>query len=82
MTPKRAAGIPAREEHNLGYRPRYKEGYFPVPPTDHYHGSAHRHDLQMEACGIEVECHHHEVATAGQTEIDFKFDTLLRPPTT
>jgi len=68
----------ARAEHNLGYRPRHKEGYFPVPPTDHYQDLRTDMVLQMEACGIEVECHHHEVATAGQTEIDFKFGTLVR----
>jgi glutamine synthetase len=67
-----------RAEHNLGYRPRYKEGYFPVPPTDHYQDLRTDMVLQMEACGLTVECHHHEVATAGQAEIDFKFDTLVR----
>ena len=66
-----------REEHNLGYRPRFKEGYFPVPPTDHYMDMRTDMIMQMAACGLEVECHHHEVATAGQCEIDFKFDTLL-----
>jgi glutamine synthetase len=66
-----------REEHNLGYRPRYKEGYFPVPPTDHYMDLRTDMTLQMQACGLHVECHHHEVATAGQTEIDIRFDTLL-----
>ncbi len=68
----------ARAEHNLGYRPRFKEGYFPVPPTDHYQDLRTDMVLQMEACGLEVECHHHEVATAGQTEIDFKYDSLVR----
>jgi glutamine synthetase len=67
-----------REEHNLGYRPRYKEGYFPVPPTDHYQDLRTDMTLQMQACGLHVECHHHEVATAGQTEIDIKFDTLVQ----
>jgi glutamine synthetase len=67
-----------REEHNLGYRPRYKEGYFPVPPTDHYMDLRTDMVQQMIACGIDVECHHHEVASGGQTEIDFRFDTLLR----
>jgi glutamine synthetase len=67
-----------RVEHNLGYRPRYKEGYFPVPPTDHY--SDLRADMvqHLEACGLKVEAHHHEVATAGQAEIDIRFETLLR----
>jgi glutamine synthetase len=67
-----------RAEHNLGYRPRYKEGYFPVPPTDQYQDLRTDMVLQLQACGINVECHHHEVATAGQSEIDFKFDTLIR----
>jgi glutamine synthetase len=67
-----------RAEHNLGYRPRYKEGYFPVPPTDHYQDLRTDMVLQMQACGLSVECHHHEVATAGQSEIDFKFETLVR----
>jgi glutamine synthetase len=67
-----------REEDNLGYRPRYKEGYFPVPPTDHYQDLRSEMALVMQQCGIEVECHHHEVATGGQTEIDLKFDKLVR----
>ena len=67
-----------REGHNLGYRPRYKEGYFPVPPTDHYQDLRSEMTLMMEQCGLEVECHHHEVATGGQTEIDLKFGRLLR----
>ena len=67
-----------REEHNLGYRPRYKEGYFPTPPMDHYQDLRTDMVLQMQACGLDVECHHHEVATAGQSEIDLRFDTLLK----
>jgi glutamine synthetase len=67
-----------RAEHNLGYRPRYKEGYFPVPPTDHFQDLRTDMALQMQACGLSIECHHHEVATAGQSEIDFKFETLVR----
>jgi glutamine synthetase len=67
-----------RETDNLGYRPRYKEGYFPVPPTDHYQDLRTEMVLTMEKCGMEIECHHHEVATGGQTEIDQKFDTLVR----
>jgi len=65
-------------EHNLGYRPRYKEGYFPVPPTDHYMDMRTDMVLQLQAVGVDVECHHHEVATAGQCEIDFRFDTLIK----
>ena len=67
-----------RAENNLGYRPRFKEGYFPVPPTDHYQDLRTEMVLTMQSCGMEVECHHHEVATGGQTEIDLKFDSLLR----
>jgi glutamine synthetase len=67
-----------REEHNLGYRPRFKEGYFPVPPTDHYMDLRTDMTLQLKACGMEVECHHHEVATAGQCEIDVKYESLLK----
>ncbi len=67
-----------REENNLGYRPRAKEGYFPVPPTDHYQDLRTEMAMTMEGCGLEVECHHHEVATAGQTEIDLKFTSMLR----
>jgi glutamine synthetase len=67
-----------RETNNLGYRPRYKEGYFPVPPTDHYQGLRSEMVDTMEKCGIVVECHHHEVATAGQCEIDQRFDTLVK----
>src|SRR5213082_352480 len=67
-----------RVENNLGYRPRYKEGYFPVPPTDHYQDLRSEMVMTMQNCGLEVECHHHEVATGGQTEIDLKFDSLVR----
>src|SRR5690242_10478530 len=67
-----------RAENNLGYRPRYKEGYFPVPPTDHYQDLRTEMAMTMQSCGLEVECHHHEVATGGQTEIDLKFNKLLR----
>src|SRR5215831_17924458 len=67
-----------REGNNLGYRPRFREGYFPVSPTDHYQDLRSEMVLTMQGCGIEVECHHHEVATGGQTEIDLKYDSLLR----
>ncbi|HEY7837436.1 MAG TPA: type I glutamate--ammonia ligase [Terriglobales bacterium] len=67
-----------REEDNLGYRPRVKEGYFPVPPTDHYMDLRSEMVTQMIACGLDVECHHHEVAAAGQSEIDLRFDSLLK----
>jgi len=65
-----------RREDNKGYRPRYKEGYFPVPPTDHHQDLRSEMVLTMQQCGLEVECHHHEVATGGQTEIDIKYNTL------
>src|SRR5450432_315929 len=67
-----------REGDNLGYRPRYKEGYFPVPPTDHYQGLRGAMVETMIRCGLHIECHHHEVATGGQCEIDQRFDTLLK----
>ena len=67
-----------REENNLGYRPRYKEGDFPVPPTDHYQDLRTEMTLAMQQCGLEVECHHHEVATGGQTEIDLRFNSLIK----
>ena len=66
-----------RPDNNLGYRPRYKEGYFPVPPTDHLQDLRTEMTQVMERCGIEIECHHHEVATGGQCEIDQRFDTLV-----
>jgi glutamine synthetase len=67
-----------REKDNLGYRPRYKEGYFPVPPTDHYQDLRSEMVETMLKCGLDIECHHHEVATGGQAEIDQKFDTLVK----
>src|SRR5450432_3986257 len=67
-----------REANNLGYRPRTKEGYFPVPPTDHYQDLRTEMVRTMERCGLVIECHHHEVGGAGQCEIDQKFDTLVK----
>ena len=67
-----------RAEHNLGYRPRYKEGYLPVPPTDHHQDLRAEMVETMIKCGLNIECHHHEVATAGQCEIDQRFDTLVK----
>lgn len=60
------------EGPNLGYKPRYKEGYFPVPPTDSQQDLRTEMILTMQKVGIHVECQHHEVATAGQAEIDMK----------
>jgi glutamine synthetase len=65
------------EQPNLGFKPRYKEGYFPVPPMDHYQDLRSEMVLTMEKLGIEIEVQHHEVGTAGQAEIDMRFDTLL-----
>lgn len=68
-----------REEEggNKGYKIRSKEGYFPVPPTDKFQDLRTEMVLKMQEMGIHVECHHHEVATAGQVEIDMRFDTLV-----
>ncbi|MEW6153577.1 MAG: type I glutamate--ammonia ligase [Actinomycetota bacterium] len=66
------------EKPNLGFKPRYKEGYFPVPPMDHFQDVRSEMLLTLERLGIEVEVQHHEVGTAGQAEIDMRFDTLLR----
>jgi len=63
---------------NLGYKPRHKEGYFPVPPTDSLQDIRNEMILEMERAGIIVEKQHHEVATAGQAEIDLLFDSLTR----
>ena len=67
-----------REEYpNLGYKPRFKEGYFPVPPTDALMDLRNEMVLNLENCGIEVEAQHHEVASGGQCEIDLKFSPLV-----
>ncbi|MGD0944028.1 MAG: type I glutamate--ammonia ligase [Acidimicrobiales bacterium] len=66
------------EKPNLGFKPRYKEGYFPVPPMDHFQDLRSEMILTMERLGIEIEVQHHEVASGGQAEIDMRFDTLLR----
>src|SRR5213594_3648456 len=63
---------------NPGHRPRHKEGYFPVPPVDKLQDLRSKIMLAMMASGIDVEVHHHEVGTAGQTEIDMRFTTLTR----
>ncbi len=63
---------------NLGYKPRYKEGYFPVPPIDSLQDLRTEMCRVMEQVGIQVERQHHEVATAGQAEIDIRFDSLTK----
>ncbi len=62
---------------NLGYTLRAKEGYFPVPPSDHFQDLRSEMILVMERMGIEIEVQHHEVSTGGQAEIDMRFDTML-----
>jgi glutamine synthetase len=66
------------EGPNLGYKPRHKEGYFPVPPTDKFQDLRTKMVLTLEELGIETEAQHHEVATAGQSEIDMRFKPLLQ----
>jgi len=63
---------------NLAYKTRHKQGYFPAPPTDTQQDLRTEMCLEMEKLGIVIETQHHEVATAGQAEIDMKFDTLVR----
>ncbi len=65
------------EEPNLGYKPRYKEGYFPVPPTDSQQDIREEMVQVLTECGLEVEAQHHEVASGGQGEIDLKFSPLV-----
>ena len=68
-----------REENpNLGYKPRYKEGYFPCPPMDSLNDLRNEMVLTLMKVGVEVECQHHEVATAGQAEIDMRFAPLVK----
>ena len=68
-----------REENpNLGYKPRYKEGYFPVPPTDSLMDLRNEMVLNLMKCGIDVEAQHHEVASGGQCEIDLRFMPLVK----
>lgn len=65
------------DQKNLGYKPRHKEGYFPVPPMDSLQDIRSEMILEMEKVGIGIEKHHHEVATAGQAEIDMRYDSLV-----
>jgi glutamine synthetase len=66
------------EDGNIGHRPTVKGGYFPVPPVDSLHDLRGAMCLALEEMGVEVEVHHHEVATAGQCEIGTRFETLVR----
>jgi glutamine synthetase len=68
----------ADEMPNLGYKIRHKEGYFPVAPNDTQQDIRTEMVLIMEQLGVKIERQHHEVATAGQAEIDYRFDTLVR----
>jgi glutamine synthetase len=68
----------ADEGPNLGYKIRPKSGYYPVPPHDTLMDLRSEMVITMESLGIPVEIHHHEVGTAGQCEIDMRFDTLTR----
>jgi glutamine synthetase len=65
------------EKPNLGYKIRYKEGYFPTPPTDSLQDIRTEMMLTMLQCGIPIEAQHHEVATGGQCEIDMRFSPLV-----
>ena len=65
------------ESPNLGNKVRHKSGYFPVPPTDHLMDIRNEMMRTMIRCGLDVECQHHEVGTAGQAEIDLKYDQLV-----
>lgn len=66
------------EGPNLGYKLRYKEGYFPVPPSDQMMNIRNEMMQCMIDCGLDVEAQHHEVATAGQSEIDLRFQELVK----
>lgn len=65
------------EGPNLGYKTRYKEGYFPCPPTDHFQDLRTEMMLNCIECGIPIEAQHHEVATGGQAEIDMRYAPLV-----
>ncbi|RAL25337.1 type I glutamate--ammonia ligase [Lujinxingia litoralis] len=66
------------EGPNLGYKPALKGGYFPVAPNDSLHDLRTEMSLVLEQCGVEVDVHHHEVATGGQSEIGIRFNSLVR----
>src|SRR4029079_3420505 len=62
---------------NRGYKVKYKGGYFPVPPVDHFADIRAEISTELEAAGLVVERQHHEVGTAGQAEINYRFSTML-----
>ncbi|MGA9378086.1 MAG: type I glutamate--ammonia ligase [Phormidium sp.] len=66
------------EGPNLGYKPRYKEGYFPVAPTDTSQDMRTEMLLTMAECGVPIEKHHHEVASGGQCELGIRFNKLIK----
>ncbi len=66
-----------RDDDNLGYRIRQKEGYVPLPPVDQLHDLRSDITQNLQDVGIEPECHHHEVASGGQCEIDFRFSSMM-----
>ncbi|MBW4654175.1 MAG: type I glutamate--ammonia ligase [Kaiparowitsia implicata GSE-PSE-MK54-09C] len=66
------------EGGNKAYKPRYKEGYFPVSPTDTSQDLRTEMLLTMAKCGVPIEKHHHEVASGGQCELGFRFGTLVQ----
>ena len=66
-----------KEDPNLAYKVRYKEGYFPVPPTDSMQDLRSDMMLTLEKIGVLIEAQHHEVATGGQAEIDMRFAPLV-----
>ncbi len=63
---------------NLGYRPKLKSGYFPTPPVDKLQDLRSKIVLALIDAGVDIEVHHHEVGTAGQTEIDMRFNSLVK----
>ncbi len=67
----------AEPSSNAGYKIRHKQGYFPVPPADTLQDLRTEIMLTLLECGVEVEAQHHEVATAGQCEIDMKYAPLV-----
>ncbi len=67
-----------QEGPNLGYKPAFKGGYFPAPPTDTLTDIRNEMALALEAVGIPVEVHHHEVASGGQCELSMRFNSLVK----